>query len=174
MVQLAGLPVLAALVQARQRRRGPLGRQTGKMATNQIHNCIVVECPSRGHHDIRCSVMALHIACKLGAGHRLDDLFGSEHGPAHWLARKGGLLEPVEDDVVGRIVGLSDLLQDYAALALDFLGGKDRMAQYVADYVGRERGVFLQDLKVEGGLLAGGIGIDMAADRLDLFGDLRR
>ena len=37
------------------------------------------------------------------------------------LAGIGGLLEMVEDDVVGRVVGLADLLQDHAALALQLL-----------------------------------------------------
>ena len=35
-----------------------------------------------------------------------------------------------------------------------------------------ERGVLLQHLDVVGGLLARGVGVDVAADRLDLLGDL--
>jgi hypothetical protein len=46
--------------------------------------------------------------------------------PIGW-AGIGRLLEVVEDDVVGRVVGLADLLQDHAALALDLLGREDGM-----------------------------------------------
>ncbi len=83
------------------------------------------------------------------------------------------LLEVVEDDVVRRVVRLADLLQDDAALALQFLRLESGVAEYVADDVGSQSGVFLEDLDVIGGLLTGRIGIDMAADRLDLLGDLR-
>ena len=37
-----------------------------------------------------------------------------------------------------------------------------------------ERHILFQDLDVERGLLAGGVGVDVAADRLDLLGDSRR
>jgi hypothetical protein len=77
----------------------------------------------------------------------------------------------VEDDVVGRVVGLADFLQDDAALALQLLRLEGRMGQDVADDVGAERGVLLQHLDVVGGLLARGVGVDVAADRLDLLGD---
>ena len=84
------------------------------------------------------------------------------------------LLEVVEDDVVRRVVRLADLLQDHAPLALQFLGLEGGVGQDVADDVGGERGVLLQHLHVIGGLLARGVGVDVAADRLDLLGDLRR
>ena len=84
------------------------------------------------------------------------------------------LLEVVEDDVVRRVVGLADLLQDHAALALKFLRFKRGVGQDVADDVGGERRVFLQHLHVIGGLFARRVGVDVAADRLDLLGDLHR
>ena len=79
----------------------------------------------------------------------------------------------VEDDVVGRVVGLADFLQNDAALALQFLRFEHRMGQDVADDVEAQRGVFLQHLDVIGGLLARGIGVDMAADGFDFLGDFR-
>ena len=84
---------------------------------------------------------------------------------------EGGGLEVVEDDVVRRVVGLADLLQDHAALALQLLGGEGGVGQDVADDVGGERQVLLQDLAVVGGLLARGVGVEVAADVLDLAGD---
>ena len=45
------------------------------------------------------------------------------------------------------------------------------MGQDVADDVGGERGVLLQDQDVVGGLLARGVSVDVAADVFDLLGD---
>jgi hypothetical protein len=53
-----------------------------------------------------------------------DDLGAAEHRAAHRLVGKGALLEIVEDDVVGRVVGLADLLQDHRALAFELAGSK--------------------------------------------------
>ena len=52
-------------------------------------------------------------------------------------------------------------------------GSKVECGQDVGDDVEGERGVLLQHLRVVGGLLARGVGVDVAADRLDLLGDLR-
>ena len=79
----------------------------------------------------------------------------------------------VEDDVVRRVVGLADLLQDDAALALQLLGVEGGVGQDVADDVGGQRRVLLQHLDVVGGLLARGVGVEVAADGFDLLGDLR-
>ena len=73
------------------------------------------------------------------AGHRADDGLGAERRAAHRLVREGGFLEMVEDDVVRRVVGLADLLQDDAALALQLLRLEAAMGQDVADDVGAER-----------------------------------
>ena len=101
----------------------------------------------------------------------LDPRLGAEDGAPHRLAGERGFLEVIENDVVRRIVGLADLLQDHAAFALELAGLEGGMAQNVADDVTAERRVLLQELHVEGGLLARGVGVDMAADRLDFLGD---
>ena len=48
---------------------------------------------------------------------------------------------------------------------------EDRVLQDVGEDVERERHILLQHLGVIGGALARGIGVEMAADRLDLLGD---
>ena len=77
----------------------------------------------------------------------------------------------VEDDVVGRVVGLADLLQDHGALAFELGRVEGRMQQDVGEDVERERHVLLQHLGVIRGAFARGVGVEMAADRLDLLGD---
>ncbi len=77
----------------------------------------------------------------------------------------------IEDDVVGRVLRLPDLLQDDRALAAELAVVQRRVLQDVGDDVDRERHVLLQHLGVVGRVLARGIGVQMAADRLDLLGD---
>ncbi len=111
------------------------------------------------------------------ADHRLavepaDDLGAAQHRPAHRLVGKGAFLEIVENDVVGRVVGLADLLQDHRALAFHLVRVEARIQQDVGEDIERQRHVFLQHLGVVGGALARGIGVEVAADRLDLLGDV--
>src|SRR5712691_9100207 len=77
----------------------------------------------------------------------------------------------IEDDVVGGIVGLTDLLQDYCALALELLRVEGRVLQDVGKDIEGKRYVLLEHFRVVGRALARGVGIDLAADRLDLLGD---
>ncbi len=95
----------------------------------------------------------------------------AQHRPPHRLVGKGALLEIIEDDVVGRVVGLADLLQDDGALAFELGRVEGRVLQDVGEDVERERHVLLQHLGVIGRALARGIGVEVAADRLDLLGD---
>ena len=78
----------------------------------------------------------------------------------------------VEDDVVRRVVGLADFLEDDAALTLQLLGEEGGVGEDVADDVGAEIEVLLQQLDVIGGLFTGGVGVDVAADIFHSFGDL--
>ncbi len=63
--------------------------------------------------------MVAQIAHDLVARDAADDLGAAKHRTPHRLIRKGLLLKMVEDDVVGRVVGLADLLQDDGALAFE-------------------------------------------------------
>ena len=105
------------------------------------------------------------------AADRLDRGRGAQHRTAERLARECGLLELVEDHVVGRVERLADLLQDDAALALQLVGIEHRVAQDVGHHLDAERHVLLQHRGVVGGDLAAGIGVEAAADILDLLGD---
>ena len=78
----------------------------------------------------------------------------------------------VEDDVVGRVFRLPQLLEHDGALARQLVLVQQAVLEHVADHVERQRRVFLQDLGVIGGVLARRIGVHMAADRLDLLGDV--
>ena len=128
----------------------------------------------RRDHHVAGGVVRPHVAGQRVAPHLAYQGFRAQGRAPHRLARERGLLEVVEDDVVRGVVGLPDLLQDHAALALDLLRRERAVGQDVADDVGAERQVLLEQLDVVGGLLAGGVGVDVAADVLDLLGDPRR
>ena len=96
----------------------------------------------------------------------------AEDRAADGLVAEGRLGEAVEDDVVGRIVGGADLLQDDVLLALQLFGVELGFRQDVGQDVDGQRHVVAKHARVEGGRLDAGRGIDLAADILDLRGDL--
>ena len=96
---------------------------------------------------------------------------GPQDRAAERLVGEGFGLEVIEDDVVGRVFGLADFLDDDALLARQFFGIEDRVLQNVGENVDGERDIVLQHAGVIGGLFASGIGVDEAADAFDLFGD---
>ncbi len=84
----------------------------------------------------------------------------------------GGLGEDVVDAVLRRIERGADLLEDHVLLALQLLGIEHRVAEDVGEDVEGERHVRLEHAGVVGGGLDAGRGVDLAADRLDLLGDV--
>jgi hypothetical protein len=66
----------------------------------------------------------------------------------------------------------ADLLKDDVLLALEFAGVEIRIGQDVGEYVGRQRNVVAQHPRIVGGRFDAGGGVDLAADILDVGGDL--
>ncbi len=97
---------------------------------------------------------------------------GAEDRPADRLIGEGRLLHQVEGDVVRRVHGRGDLLQDHVALAAKLGAVETRAKDDVAQDVERERHVLAQHAGVIGGGVDTGRGVEVAADILDLFGDL--
>jgi hypothetical protein len=63
-------------------------------------------------------------------------------------------LEAIEDDVVRRVLGLHDLLQDHRALAAEFAVVERRVLQNIGYDVHRQRHILFQHLGVERSVLA--------------------
>ena len=66
--------------------------------------------------------------------HRVD---GAQDGAADRLVGIGGLLEQVEDVIVGIVAGGADLLDDDLLLAVEFVLVEQRVLQDVGEDVGR-------------------------------------
>ena len=108
----------------------------------------------------------------MGALEAAHALHRAEDRTADRLVGKGRLLHQVEGDVLGRIHGRGDLLQDHVALAGKLAAIEARRDDDVAQDVERERQVFAQHARVIGGRVDAGRGVEIAADRLDLLGDV--
>ena len=102
----------------------------------------------------------------------LDALGGAEDGAADRLLGEGRVLQQLVGDLVGAVAGGGDLLQDHLALALELVLGVARDLQDVGQDVEREADVGLERAREVGGGLQAGGGIELAADRLDLLGDV--
>ena len=98
----------------------------------------------------------------------------AEDRAAHGLIRERGFLQPVKDDVIGRVERLPDFLQDHAAFHFDLGLGHLRIAQDVAENIHGQRHIAGQHPGIVGRALARGIGVQIPADILDLLGDLQR
>ncbi len=172
--EIALFAPVATGVARRLGRDRAFGRQIRERLFGQCGDPVVVEVAGRGQHHPPRAVMVAQIGRDLVAPEPADNFGPAQHRPAHRLVGVGAFLKVIEDDVVGGVVGLADLLQDNGALALHLLGLEGRVLQDVGKDVERERHILLQHLGVEGGALARGVGVEVAAHRLDLLGDGER
>ncbi len=108
----------------------------------------------------------------MGALEAAHALGRAEDRTADRLVGKRRLLHQVEGDVLRRVQGRGDLLQDHVALARKLATIEARGNDDVAQNVERKRQVFAQHARVIGGRVDAGRGVEIAADRLDLLGDV--
>ncbi len=99
-------------------------------------------------------------------------LFGrSEDGAADRLARKGGGVEQVDHEIVGRVLQGRDFLQDHVLLALQLGRVEQAGGEDVGEHVEREAAILAQHAGVIGGAFDAGRGVEVAARAFDGFGD---
>ena len=96
---------------------------------------------------------------------------GAQDGAAQRMAFEEHALELVID-VLGRIVLVGDdLVEDHAALGLDFPVGEGGLGGELEQQAGGLAQVLLQDRGVEDDLLLGGVGVELAAQPVQVAGD---
>ena len=110
LVQFAGFAEFAAIVAAADGGLRHGGGQIGEMRPDQINDAVMFHRTRGGNHDVAGGVMGFHVAGDINALEVADDFLGAENRAAHGLVRVGSFLEMIEDDVVGRVVGLADFL----------------------------------------------------------------
>jgi len=77
-----------------------------------------------------------------------------------------------EHEIVRRVVDGADFLNDDVLFARDLVGIEARMGQNVGKNVESQADIGLEDPCIVSGGLDAGAGVEIAADRLDLLGDL--
>ena len=172
LLEVAGLAEIAADVARGIRRRRAGARQVDEGLGRQLDDAVVIDLAGRAQDQPLAAVVLAHVAADGLARQAADDLGRAQHRAAEGLVGKGAGLEVVEDDVVGRVLGLADLLQHDRALARQLALVEHRVLEDVGNDVEGERHVVRQHARVVGGVLARGIGVEMAADRFDLDGDV--
>ena len=128
----------------------------------------------RRHHHVGPAIVARQISAQVPVLERAHALRRAEDRAPHRLARERARLQIVEHEIVGRVLGRTDLLHDDVLLALELVRIELRIRQDVGQHVERERHVAFQHAGVVGGGLEARRGVDVAANRLDLLGDLAR
>ena len=128
----------------------------------------------RRHHHAVGRIVALAIIGDPRHVKAANPFRRAENGSAERVLRPGLRLQQVEHQIVGRVVGGGDLLQDDVALILELFAIEHRIDDYVGQHIEREPPVILEHPRVIGGVLHGRRGIDVAARRLDLLGDVAR
>ena len=98
----------------------------------------------------------------------------AENRPPDWLIRKRGRVEQFEHEIVRCILDRADFLQDDAFFALELHAVERALGQNVGKNVERERNIAGQDMGVIGGMFGARRGVEIAARRLDLLGDIAR
>ena len=125
---------------------------------------------SRKHHLVR-PVMPGRKALEIRLAEGLHPFFRPKDRAPEGLIGIADFMQPVEDDVIRRIQRLTDFLQDDMALGLDIGLAEHGVQHDVGDHVQGHHHIARQDAGIIGCHLAAGIGVDIAAHILDLFGD---
>ena len=125
------------------------GAEAAEPALELPHEIVVTDVAGGDRDHALGAILAVHEGMQLRRGERLDRLRGAEDRAADGLVAEGRLGEAVEDDVVGRIVGGADLLQDDMLLALQLLRVELRFRQDVGQNIDGQRHVVAKHPHVE-------------------------
>ncbi len=147
----------------------------GKLAEVLLHlgyKALMIEVAGGGEDDVPWGeLLAVEVEDGLLIEAR-DGLLGPEDGAAQRVALPEVLGEELVDEIVGVVLVHLDLFEDDALLALDLLGGEGGVKDKVGEDVEGRGDVLVQNLDVETDVLFAGKGIEVAADGVDLAGDL--
>ena len=172
LLEVARLDPHAAAKLRRRRGRARAPREGRKLALGLLDHDAMIDAARRGDHRVGGPVMARQIALEPLAVERAHGRPRAQDRAADRLVRIGDRLQIFENQIVGRILNRADLLDDDVLLARDLVGIEGGSGQDVRQHVEGERHVGLQGARIIGRHLDAGRRIEVAADRLDLLGDL--
>ena len=160
----------------RRGRRGSralsLGRRGREVFGDLGDEGVVVEVAGGGEDHVARGEAAGVVVEDGGLVEAGDGLDGAEDGAAEGVALPEVLGEELVDEVVGVVLVHLDLFEDDALLAGDVLGGEGGVEDEVGEEVECGGDVLVEDLDVEADGLFAGEGVEVAADGVDLAGEL--
>ena len=155
--------------------RGPRGILEGRKPLLDFpdHGAVIDRAGRRNDHVGR-PIVARQVAGDAFPIKRPHRRGCTKDGTADRLIWKCRGLQAVPDQIVRRVFGGADFLDDHVLLALQFVRIECRIGQDVGEHIQRQRHVGLEHARIVGGGFDRGRGIEIAADRLDILGDLTR
>ena len=161
-------------VRMRRQRLGLAGLRRGQVAEQLLRPLEQVVAGAAGeaqHHSgglvPAAQVVGERRACRVPHG-----LLATDDVPAERLVAEQEALVHAVDEVAGRVEVHVHLLDDHALLPLDLVRGEAGIAEHVDEDVERDVAVLGRALDVVRRVLLAGEGVELAADRVDLTGDL--
>ena len=125
-----------------------------------------------GKHHVRRLIVGGEIGLEMRRFESLDAVHRAEDRPPGRLVGKRGCLHQVEHHVLRRVLRRGDLLEDHVALAGKLGAVEARGEDDVAQDVESEAEILAQHARVIRGRVDAGRGVELAANRLDLLGDV--
>src|SRR5579862_3244875 len=157
------VPYVAADELRRHAFRCVAEKQIAKMAYGELNHGSVIDRAGRNQRHAAGAIIRIHVLIEMGAREGTDGPLIAQNRPTHRLVRIDRLLQVVKNDVVRRVVRLSDLLQHDVALAFELSGIESRVRENVGENVYRQRNVRLQHTGMKGRLFPARIGVERAA-----------
>ena len=136
------------------------------------HDGAMLDGTCRRDDHIGRPIIAAEIGAEPRRVERADARGRAQNRTPDRLPGERGRLQVVEHDVVGRVLRGPDLLHDDVLLARELFRIERRIGQNVGEHVERQRHVGPEHARIIGGHLHAGRRVEIAADRLDLLGDL--
>src|SRR5689334_8376128 len=172
LLEVARLDPHAATELGRRRHRPDRAHEAGEAALGLLDDGLMIDRAGGGDDHGGRAIMAGEIRAQPLAVERTHGGAGAEDRAADRLVREGRRLQIFEHQIVGSVLDRADLLDDDVLLARHLVGIECGFGEDVGQHIERERHVRLHGAGVIGGHLDAGRSVELAADRLDLLGDL--
>ncbi len=146
-------------------------REVAEQPLAQLDQRVVIDLAGGGDDARAAAILDGEPVAEILRRDRGDRRLVAQDRAAERLPRVGRRLEMVEDDVVGRVARLAEFLQHHRLFALELVGVEARVADEIGDQIEAKGSVVGEQSRVEHRHVARGIGVERAADVLDLLGD---
>ena len=143
----------------------------GERRLGEPHHGVMIDLASHHQGQPRVAIARRQPTMQIIDSQPIKARLAAQDRPPQRLAGKRRFLQIVENDVVGRIARLAELLQHHILFAYQIIGIEARVGDQIGDDRHTQRQIARQQPGVEHRGVAAGPGVEIAADVLDLLGD---